>query len=67
MYRRDGIMRSFKLSESEFKVESVESDGERFFPVYHPHGAKQLLGYIRFNFDKKNLGVCELTNFKSSL
>jgi hypothetical protein len=43
MYRREGIMRPFKLSESDFRVESVESDGERFFPVYNPHGAKRLL------------------------
>jgi hypothetical protein len=36
-------MRPFKLAKSDFKVESVESDGERFFPVYNPHGAKRLL------------------------
>jgi hypothetical protein len=45
----------------------VVRDGEQFFPVYHLRDAKQLLGYIRFSFDKKNLRVCEFTNFQSSL
>jgi hypothetical protein len=27
--------------------------------------ATELLGYLRFSFDTKNLGVCEFTNFKA--
>jgi hypothetical protein len=61
-------VRSFKLSEANFKVESVESHGERFFPVYHPKtGNKQLLGYMRFIYDSKKLGSLEMTNFEASL
>jgi hypothetical protein len=61
-------MRSFSLAEKDFKVECVDTHGERFFPVYHPPGEnKQLLGYMRFTSDSKKMGVLEIANFKASL
>lgn len=66
--RKDGILRAFDLCERDFKIETTNNFREKLFCVYHPNKTpKQLLGYIRFEYNAKNLGVLELTNFKAML
>jgi hypothetical protein len=61
-------MRSFGISERDFKVEQSKGHREKLYRVYHPiKTPKHLVGFIRFTYDVKNLGTLEFVNFKASL
>lgn len=69
--RRDGIIRSFNLSEDQFKVvrneRSVDGKTHILYIVPHPKVATDCLGYIRFSpFDEEE-GFVEVTNRKAVL
>lgn len=69
--RRDGIIDSFRLSESEFKVvrkeRSINGKTHITYTVPNPKVATDSLGYIRFSpFDSKE-GFVEVTNRKAVL
>lgn len=64
--RKDGIIRSFGLAERDFQIDITTGHRQKLYTVFHPDKAKkQILGFIRFSYDVKDLGVCELTNFKA--
>lgn len=68
--RRDGILRSFELPSEQFAPEKTERGREILIQVFDqksPTGSRNLLGYIRFKWDKNEEGTLEVTNFKASL
>ncbi|KAF2866206.1 hypothetical protein BDV95DRAFT_612068 [Massariosphaeria phaeospora] len=65
---KDGIMRSFKISERDFKIEPKDGPREKLYLVHHPNSTpRQLVGFIRFTYDAKDMGFYEMTNFKATL
>ena len=67
-HRRDGILRSFQLPLSEFKTTYTEKKRVISITVQHPV-TSNLLGFIRFQFDKDGycVGGLKMANFKATL
>jgi hypothetical protein len=68
--RRDGILRSFNLSLSQFHPTYTENEKKRIILIEarHPE-TKDLLGFIQFKYDKDGycVGGLKIVNFKATL
>ena len=61
-------MRSFDITERDFKIETHHGRREKLYLVHLPKTMpKQLAGFIRFSYDAKELGTLEMANFKAAL
>lgn len=61
-------MRSYGISERDFKIETSNGHREKLYRVYQPTKTpKQLVGFIRFTYNVKDLGTLEFINFKALL
>lgn len=67
-YRRDGIFRSFKISSLNFRTKTKEAKGVILITA-HEKDSEEVLGFIRFKYDKDDLcvGGLQLVNFRATL
>ncbi|KAF2017013.1 hypothetical protein BU24DRAFT_490259 [Aaosphaeria arxii CBS 175.79] len=63
---RDAIIRSFKIKERDFRPKLTRSEQKILVEVFHPV-SRNLLGFIRFEYDSKEEGTLEITNFHANL